>query len=118
MARDVRRVVTGHDENGKAVVISDAPAPYVHVNRIDPEWYSTDLFRTGETPARDPGADAGDRPTVRAGRCRTRTAPCCASTTSRQNRRRSAWTPDDARRAFAALGNEGASTLGAAAITR
>ena len=50
--RQFRRVVTGHDADGKAVVISDGPAPFVHVNRIDPEWYSTDFFRTGETPAR------------------------------------------------------------------
>ena len=26
MAHDIHRVVTGHDRNGKAVVISDAPA--------------------------------------------------------------------------------------------
>src|SRR5262245_55751589 len=52
MAKPVRRVVTGHDANGKAIVISDAPAPFVHVNAADPEWYSTDIWRTGETPAR------------------------------------------------------------------
>src|SRR5262249_18484571 len=52
MAKPVRRVVTGHDENGKAIVISDALAPFVHVNAVDPEWYSTDIWRTGETPAR------------------------------------------------------------------
>ena len=52
MARQIRRVVTGHDQDGKAIVISDGPAPFVHVNAIDPEWYSTDIWRTGETPAR------------------------------------------------------------------
>ena len=46
------RVVTGHDANGKAIVISDAPAPFVHATPLDPEWYSTDIWRTGETPAR------------------------------------------------------------------
>ncbi|MEA3021528.1 MAG: hypothetical protein QOK01_380, partial [Alphaproteobacteria bacterium] len=27
MVKQVRRVVTGHDEDGKAIVISDGPAP-------------------------------------------------------------------------------------------
>ena len=52
MTKQVRRVVTGHDANGKAVVISDGPAPFVHVNAINPEWYSTDIWRTNDTPAR------------------------------------------------------------------
>ena len=51
MAKQVRRVVTGHDKDGRAVVISDGPAPFVHVNPDDPEWYSTDIWRTAETPA-------------------------------------------------------------------
>ena len=44
MARQVRRVVTGHDRDGKAIVISDGPAPFVHVNAVNPEWYSTDIW--------------------------------------------------------------------------
>jgi len=36
MSGVVRRVVTGHDENGKGVVISDGPAPYVHSTPIRP----------------------------------------------------------------------------------
>src|SRR3954453_3384101 len=52
MAKQVRRVVTGHDPDGKAIVISDGPAPFVHVNAVDPEWYSTDIWRTNETPTR------------------------------------------------------------------
>ena len=32
MQKQFRRVVTGHDANGKAVVLSDGPAPFVHVN--------------------------------------------------------------------------------------
>src|SRR3979490_1772810 len=51
MAKQVRRVVTGHNPDGKAIVISDGPAPFVHVNTVNPEWYSTDIWRTGETPA-------------------------------------------------------------------
>jgi hypothetical protein len=28
----IRRVVTGHDKNGKAIVLSDGPVPTVHKN--------------------------------------------------------------------------------------
>ena len=34
MTGTIRRVVTGHDENGRAVVVSDGPAPFVHVNPL------------------------------------------------------------------------------------
>src|SRR4051812_49733642 len=62
MVKQVRRVVTGHDENGKAIVISDGPAPFVHVNTVNPEWYSTDIWRTGKTPARI--VPVADEPTL------------------------------------------------------
>jgi mannose-6-phosphate isomerase-like protein (cupin superfamily) len=52
MDGDVRRVVTGHDENGKAIVISDGPAPKVHSSPLRPGHVSTDLWRTNEMPAR------------------------------------------------------------------
>ena len=45
MPRQFRRVITGHDSEGRAIVVSDAPAPFVHVNKLDPEWYSTDGTR-------------------------------------------------------------------------
>ncbi len=48
----VRRVVTGHDANGKAIVVSDGPAPKVHTSPLRPGHYSTDLWRTNESPAR------------------------------------------------------------------
>lgn len=47
----VRRVVTGHDANGKSIVISDGAAPFVHSVPIRPGYFSTDIFRTFETPA-------------------------------------------------------------------
>src|SRR4030088_3857153 len=62
MVKQVRRVVTGHDEDGKAIVISDGPAPFVHVNAVNPEWYSTDIWRTKETRA--PIATAPAEPTL------------------------------------------------------
>jgi len=112
MTKPVRRVVTGHDDNGRAVVVSDGPAPFVHVNALDPEWYATDIFRTAGAPA-----------TV---------VPAAAETTLGPRRQLPDWngtvlrlnhfppesdavrrmTPADSRRAFAGLGNEKAATFG------
>jgi mannose-6-phosphate isomerase-like protein (cupin superfamily) len=47
----VRRVVTGHDAQGKAIVISDGPSPFVHTTPLRPGYVSTDIFRTLDTPA-------------------------------------------------------------------
>jgi len=112
MPKQVRRVVTGHDKNGKTIVISDGPAPFVHVNPIDPEWYSTDIWRTGETPARI--VAAAPEPTLGP----RRQMPGKRGTVLRINHfppeseavRR--MTPEESRRAFAALGNEKAATFG------
>jgi quercetin dioxygenase-like cupin family protein len=112
MVREVRRVVTGHDQDGRAIVVSDGPAPFVHVNPINSEWYSTDIWRTSETPARI-GRDApeptlGPRrqmPDTRGTVLRINHFPP-ESQTVRQ------MTPEDSRRAFAALGNETAATFG------
>jgi hypothetical protein len=37
MTHQIRHVVTGHDEKGRAVVISDGPAPSVHANKLEPD---------------------------------------------------------------------------------
>ena len=47
----VRRVVTGHDASGRAIVLSDGPAPLVHTNALRPGYASTDLWRTDAMPA-------------------------------------------------------------------
>jgi hypothetical protein len=47
----VRRVVCGHDDQGRAVVLSDGPAPFVHINPRNNIDTSTDLWRTGDVPA-------------------------------------------------------------------
>ena len=112
MAKQVRRVVTGHDDNGKAMVISDGPPPFVHVNAIDPEWYSTDIWRTNETPARI--ARAAAEPTLGP----RRQMPEKRGTVLRINHfppEKDAvrqMDPEASRRAFAALGNEKAATFG------
>ena len=112
MTRQFRRVVTGHDANGQAVVLSDGPAPFVHVNPSDPDWFSADIWRTGEMPARIVAAAA--EPTLGP----RRQLPTTNGTVIRINHfppesdavRR--MTPDDSRKAFAALGNEKAATFG------
>jgi mannose-6-phosphate isomerase-like protein (cupin superfamily) len=110
--RQFRRVVTGHDRNGKAVVLSDGPSPFVHVSPTDPEWYSADIWRTNETPARI--AAAATEPTLGP----RRQLPAKNGTVIRINHfppeteAVRAMTVEDSRRAFAALGNEKAATFG------
>ena len=50
MSHATRRVVTGHDDNGKAIIESDGPAPNVKV-REGAGFVSTLLWVTDETPA-------------------------------------------------------------------
>jgi len=108
----VRRVVTGHDETGKAIVISDGPAPFEHRNPGRPGYVSTDVWRTQETPARIPARP--EEPTLGP----RRQLPTRNGTVIRINRLMpdpddiDAMTPEDARKVFAGLGNEQASTFG------
>lgn len=112
MAEPVRRVVTGHDANGRAIVVSDGPAPFVHVNALDPQWYSTDIWRTDGTPAKIVASP--EEPTLGP----RRQLPARNGTVLRINH----FPPEseavrnmsaaDSRRAFAALGNEKAATFG------
>ncbi len=46
----IRRVVTGHDASGKAVVLSDGPVPTVHSNPIRPGQLSFEVWKTHEMP--------------------------------------------------------------------
>jgi quercetin dioxygenase-like cupin family protein len=50
MADFIRRVVTGHDKNGKAIVISDGPAPAVKITPLRPGHKSTDVWKTKGDP--------------------------------------------------------------------
>ena len=54
MVAPVRRVVTGHDNTGKAVVIFDGDAPNVRVRQHGTG--STQLWRTHSTPADNSGS--------------------------------------------------------------
>ena len=50
MATAIRRVVTGHDKGGKAVVLSDGPVPAVHGNPIRPGQISFEVWKTAAMP--------------------------------------------------------------------
>jgi quercetin dioxygenase-like cupin family protein len=50
METRIRRVVTGHDQNGKAVVLSDAHATAVRTVPLWPGLVSTDIWKTSTMP--------------------------------------------------------------------
>ena len=61
MAKPVRRVVTGHDASGKAVVLMDGPAPNQKLRQAS-GLVSTLVWATDETPADiSGGADRAGR---------------------------------------------------------
>ena len=112
MTHQIRRVVTGHDEKGRAIVISDGPAPSVHVNRNERDWFSVDIWRTQETPARivakAPEPTEGPRrqmPTHSGTVLRINSFPPESDTVRTM-------TPADSLRVFEALGNPKAATFG------
>lgn len=54
----IRRIVTGHDEQGRAVVLEDGYAPNVRHDASRPGYYLTQLWQTPTAPAPiDNGAD-------------------------------------------------------------
>jgi naringenin degradation protein FdeH len=112
MSHQIRRVVTGHDEKGRAVVISDGPAPSVHVNKNERDWFSVDIWRTHETPARIVAKASepteGPRrqmPTQNGTVLRINSFPPESDTVRNM-------TPADSLRVFEALGNPKAATHG------
>lgn len=50
MQGKIRRVITGHDANGKAVVLEDGLAPAVRTNPHRPGHISVDLWKTSASP--------------------------------------------------------------------
>ena len=62
--RPVRRVVTGHDARGHAVVVIDGPAGAVLHRPGRPGVALTDLWATSDPPSARPGGDPVDRPVV------------------------------------------------------
>jgi len=64
MIQRIRRVVTGHDAQGRSVILSDGPAASVkEMAPTFPGLALTDLWETTASPASNAGsADAADRP--------------------------------------------------------
>ena len=110
----IRRVVTGHDAQGKAIVVSDGPAPLVHTNPLRPGYASTDIWRTHEMPA---AIAATPEDTTTAGP--RRQLPTKGGTVLRINTLMPEpesvrqLKPEEAQRVFAQGGNAGASTFAA-----
>jgi mannose-6-phosphate isomerase-like protein (cupin superfamily) len=50
MAEPIRRVVTGHDGKGKAIVLSDGPVPSVHGNPLRRGQLSYEVWKTSAMP--------------------------------------------------------------------
>lgn len=108
----VRRVVIGHDEQGKSIVVSDGTPPLVITNPQRAGYVSTDIWRTHAMPA--PIVAKPDEPTLGP----RRQLPTEHGTVIRINRvmpegddiRR--MSPAQSKQMFAALGNEQASTFG------
>lgn len=47
----VRRVITGNDEDGKSIVVSDGFSPAIRTTAERPGHYSTEIWRTDGAPA-------------------------------------------------------------------
>src|SRR5262245_33362293 len=111
MADVIRRVVTGHDSSGKAIVISDGPATSVrsHPNRAGHK--STDIWKTTAMPvpiaASEPDPTQGPRDFVPAMGTKIRIAEIPPEPESFRT-----LTPAQVREVFASGGNAGASTFG------
>ena len=56
MLRPVRRIVTGHDSEGRSIFLSDEVSPHLRPSPAHPDRGLTDLWRTNETPAKNEGA--------------------------------------------------------------
>jgi len=64
LMKPIRRVVTGHDARGRAVVVMDGPAASVLSRPDRPGVALTDLWATGDTPVARVDGDPVDRPVV------------------------------------------------------
>ena len=63
MAQQIRRIVTGHDEEGKSTFLIDGIAANIKEMESMPGLALTDLWETTDTPASNTGnADAAARP--------------------------------------------------------
>lgn len=108
----IRRVVTGHDQNGKAIVISDGLAPAVRTNPLRPGHISVDLWKTDASPVilkkDEPDPTAGPKQ-IHPPRHGTvfRISEIAPESAAIRN-----LDPAQAQEVFKAMGNESAATFG------
>lgn len=55
MARPTRRIVTGHDQQGRSIIWKDGPAPSLFEPKARPGEAITELWRTDAAPASNRG---------------------------------------------------------------
>ncbi len=112
METRIRRIVTGHDDSGKAIVISDGAASAVKTVPLWPGLVSTDVWKTSASPIvihkseDDPtGGERSLHPPDQGTIIRISIVP--PETEEIRN-----LTADQAKNVFAGVGNAQASTLG------
>jgi len=108
----IRRVITGHDQDGKAIVLADEFAPAVRTNPLRPGQISVDLWKTTVSPvplpAAEPDPTGGPRRMHAGGQSTTfRISEVAPDSDAIRN-----LTPEQARALFRNQGNENASTFG------
>ena len=107
----VRRVVTGHDRNGKAIVLSDGPTP-VHSNPLRPGQVAHEIWKTSAMPI----PIGRDEPDPVTGKRQLHPPPGGTmfriSEVPPETEAIRSMTPEQARESFRAVGNEAASTYG------
>ncbi|MEK6594035.1 MAG: cupin domain-containing protein [Pseudomonadota bacterium] len=112
MQGQIRRVVTGHDENGKAIVLEDGLAPAVRTNPLRPGHISVDLWKTAASPVivkpGEPDPTAGPKQIHPPPHGTVFRISEIAPETEAIRR----LDPDKAQAVFKAMGNAGASTFG------
>jgi len=108
----IRRVITGHDHSGKAVVLEDGYAPAVRTNPLRPGHVSVDMWKTAATPhvlhATEPDPTGGPKrihPLL--GGTVFRISEIAPETEAIRN-----ITPEQSKAVFAAMGNEAAFNAG------
>jgi hypothetical protein len=57
VARPTRRIVTGHDAQGRSIIVTDGPAPSIFEPKARPGEAITELWRTAAAPASNRGND-------------------------------------------------------------
>ena len=108
---EIRRVVTGHDKSGKAIVLSDGPATSIRTHPNRPGHKSTDVWKTTAMPvpiaAAEPDPTHGPRDFVPAMGTKIRISEIPPEPAAFRS-----LTPEQARSFFKEGGNESAHTGG------